>query len=91
MRKPILIYVKKLPFNYSGLSIYPLIIIQQDKKSIKLLRHEYIHYQQAKRDGFLIFWIRYILLNILIGYSLNPYELEAKGQIKAQIKTKLIK
>jgi hypothetical protein len=89
MKKPILIYVKYLPLNFSGLSIYPFIIIEKNKKTFKLLKHEYIHFLQAKRMFFLLFWFRYFIQNIFIGYALNIYELEAKGQIKPQIKTKL--
>jgi hypothetical protein len=84
-----LIKVKKLPFNYSGLSIYPFIIVQKDKKTFKLLRHELIHHQQAKRSGAIIFWIRYAIHNLITGYNLNPFELEANKQVKPQIKTKL--
>ena len=84
-----LIKVKKLPFNFSGMSIYPFIIVQQDKITFKLLRHELIHHRQAQRTGPIIFWIRYAVHNLLIGYALNPYELEATKQIKPQIKTKL--
>lgn len=88
MRKPILFYVRYLPLGFSGLSIYPFIIIQKDKKSFKLLKHELIHFKQAQREFFLIFYIRYIINWIIIGYALNPYELEATSQIKPQIKTK---
>jgi hypothetical protein len=76
-----------LPF-YSGISIYPFILIQKDKKSFKLLKHEYIHYLQQQRNFFIFFWIRYILQNIIVGYNLNIYELEASGKIKAHYKIK---
>jgi hypothetical protein len=76
-----------LPF-YSGISIYPFILIQKDKKSFKLLKHEYIHFLQQQRNFFIFFWIRYILQNIIVGYNLNIYELEASGKIKAHYKIK---
>lgn len=85
--RPFIIYLKKLPF-YSGVSIFPFIFIQQDKKSFGLLKHEYIHFLQQKRNFFIIFWIRYILQNIIVGYNLNIYELEASGKIKAHHKIK---
>jgi hypothetical protein len=85
--KPFLIYCYKLPF-YSGISIYPFIFIQKDKKCFKLLKHEYIHFKQQQRNFFIFFWIRYILQNIIVGYNLNIYELEASGKIKAHYKIK---
>jgi hypothetical protein len=89
--KPILILVNHLPFNYSGISIYPFIIIQKDKLNFKLLKHEYIHYLQAKRQYVILFFVRYLIQNLLVGYSLNIYELEADGKVKPKIKTKLLK
>jgi hypothetical protein len=83
----IIIYVKKLPY-YSGISIYPFIFIEKKKKTFGLLKHEYIHFLQQKRTFFLIFWIRYLLQNLLVGYNLNVYELEASGKIKPHYKLK---
>ena len=88
MSKPVVILVNYLPFNISGLSCYPFIIIQKDRYTFGLLKHEYIHYLQAKRAGPVVFFIRYLLLLLLVGYKLNPFELEAAGKIKPH---KLIK
>ena len=85
--RPLIIYCNRLPL-YSGISIYPFILIQKDKKSFKLLKHEYIHFLQQQRNFFIFFWIRYILQNIIVGYNLNIYELEASGKIKAHYKIK---
>jgi hypothetical protein len=87
IKKPIVLYVKNLPY-YSGVSIYPFIIIQKNKKTISLLKHEYIHFLQQQRSIFFIFWIRYLLQNLIVGYNLNIYELEASGKIKAHYKLK---
>jgi hypothetical protein len=87
IKKPILIYLKKIPF-YSGISIYPFIFIQKDKKSFKLLKHEYFHFIQQKRTFFFVFWLRYLLQNLIVGYNLNIYELEASGKIKPHFKIK---
>ena len=89
IKKPFLIYVKFLPFNYSGISIYPFIFIQKNKKTYKLIKHEYIHFKQAKRNTAFLFFLRYLFNLLIVGYSLNPFELEANGSIKPQIKTKL--
>jgi hypothetical protein len=91
MKKPIIIFVNYLPFNYSGLSIYPFIIIEKNQYSYKLLKHEYIHFLQSKRYTPIIFFIRYIMQLILVGYKLNIYELEADGKIKCKNKNKLSK
>jgi hypothetical protein len=87
IKKPILIYLKRIPF-YSGISIYPFIFIQQDKRSFKLLKHEYFHFLQQKRTFFLVFWLRYLLQNLIVGYNLNIYELEASAKIKPHYKIK---
>ena len=87
IKKPILIYLKKIPF-YSGISIYPFIFIQKDKKSFKLLKHEYFHFIQQKRTFFFVFWRRYLLQNLIVGYNLNVFELEASGKIKPHFKIK---
>lgn len=79
--------VNYLPFNYSGLSIGIVIIIQKDKLSFGLLKHEYIHFLQWKRNP-LLFWIRYCLQQITVGYELNIYELEASNKIKSHKKIK---
>jgi hypothetical protein len=85
MKKPILIYLKKIPF-YSGISIYPFIFIQKNQKSFKLIRHEYYHFLQQKRTFFLLFWVRYLWQNLTVGYNLNIYELEASQKIKPHFK-----
>ena len=42
-----------------------------------LLKHELIHYQQAKREGWFLWNIRYYWHLWRVGYRNNPYEIEA--------------
>jgi len=85
--KPKIFYIKYIPF-FSGISIYPFIFIQSDKKSFGLIKHEYIHFLQQKRVLFFVFWIRYSLQILFVGYKLNVYELEASSKIKPHSKIK---
>ena len=43
-----IVIVKKLFGSYIGFTFYPFIFVVKGKSSVKLLRHEAIHYQQQK-------------------------------------------
>ena len=42
-----------------------------------LIKHELIHFYQAKREGWLLWNIRYYWYLATVGYRANPYEVEA--------------
>ena len=44
-----------------------------------LLRHEAEHLRQIKRDGRLVFAVRYLWWLARYGYRANPYEVEARA------------
>ena len=44
---------------------------------VDVLEHEYMHIQQMRRDGLLVYKIRMAFFNIFRGYNKNPYEIEA--------------
>ena len=42
-----------------------------------LVKHELIHFDQARRGGWLLWNIRYYWYLAAVGYRLNPYKIEA--------------
>lgn len=49
----------------------------KERVSEALIKHELIHYYQAKREGWLRWNIRYYYYLHKVGYCDNPYEVEA--------------
>jgi hypothetical protein len=45
----------------------------------KLLKHEQVHIEQYKREGFIRFLIMYVYYCCRFGYWNNPYEIEARN------------
>lgn len=43
-----------------------------------LIRHEEKHLEQIKKDGIIIFTIKYLWWTLKYGYKNNPYEIEAR-------------
>jgi hypothetical protein len=44
----------------------------------RLIRHEYAHLCQRRRDGWLKFWFFICLWYVWPGYENSPYEIEAR-------------
>jgi len=79
--------------RFRGVVLWPYVIMRPKKYStgqvaqsemmtrralVKLYRHELQHCYQIRRMGIIKFYIRYVWLNILMGYQNHPYELEAR-------------
>ena len=47
-------------------------------KNKKLIKHELIHLEQHKREGLILFGLKYIYYHLKLGYWKNPYEIEAR-------------
>jgi hypothetical protein len=45
---------------------------------VKLYRHELQHCYQIKKRGVVMFYLRYVLLNLIKGYHNHPDEIEAR-------------
>jgi len=77
-------FVKYLPFGFNGIAIPPLFILIRidESRSVDseriLISHEKIHFEQAKRMFYLLFYFRYIFQLIFIGYKTMPLEMEAR-------------
>lgn len=47
--------------------------------NVLLLRHERKHIEQMRRDGKLVYLIKYSYWLLRFGYRNNPYEIEARA------------
>ena len=56
-------------------AIYVLPSAMSDER---LIAHERIHEEQLRRDGVLLFFMRYTWWTLRHGYWMNPYEIEAR-------------
>lgn len=70
-------------WEFDGLATPWNTIYYRNKKVVgfRLRRHETKHIEQMKRDGKIVFLIKYNWYWLTLGYDKNPYEIEA---IKAE-------
>lgn len=80
MVNPKIYYVDKLPGKFRGMTIPPIgiFILKKYQNDKKILEHDLVHWKQYKKMGFFLFYIRYIVQYIFIGYDLMPMEMEAR-------------
>lgn len=78
-KSPKIIYTSFVIPPFSAMTIPPIGIFvrPEQKNNIKLLNHEKIHWQQYKRMGILLFYFRYLMQILIIGYDNAPMEIEA--------------
>ncbi len=53
-------------------------VLEGYQDNTRLLRHEMKHIEQIKRDGKVLFSVRYLWWFLRYGYYENPYEVEAR-------------
>lgn len=77
--KPLFITVPAFVLGgYDGITLYPFIFMTKTARTNKaIVKHELIHVDQIRREGWFKFYIKYIYFNIKFGYRNNPYEIEA--------------
>lgn len=90
--KPFIKYVKSLPFNASGMALFPFVLLSvKDLKwnpffTPSLINHEKIHIQQQLELGVIPFYILYVISfivnyirfgNTFQAYYNIPFEREA--------------
>jgi len=73
-------YVDKLPGKFRGMTLPPfgIFILKKHKGDSKILLHDYIHWCQYHKMGFLDFYLSYIIQYIFIGYDKMKMEQEAR-------------
>lgn len=77
---PLLVRLYMDFFKYDGLAtVWNTIYFRtKDHKSDRLLKHEQQHIKQMKREGKILYLIKYHYYWITKGYWNNPYEIEAR-------------
>lgn len=80
---PKIYHKDRLPFNYNAQTLPPFGIRVQteDKDNKLLLEHELVHWQQYRKTGAIIYYIKYALQKSIYGYDKMPMEIEARKQI----------
>lgn len=78
--KPKIIYVKKLipPFRAMTIPPFGIFIKEEFKGDEQILQHDLIHWKQYKRMGLFMYYFRYFMQLIIIGYDTMPMEMEAR-------------
>ncbi len=77
---PTITYKEKLPYNYNAITIPPfgIKIQNEDKNNQRLLDHELTHWQQYRKTGAILYYLRYGTEKLLFGYDKMPMEIEAR-------------
>jgi hypothetical protein len=79
-KEPKIFYVEKLIPPFRGMTIPPfgIFIKKQYKGDESILNHDKIHWKQYQRMGLFLYYFRYLIQLILIGYDTMPMEMEAR-------------
>ena len=66
--------------NYKGWTSFwdTIYVMPGYEKTEWLLRHESKHLEQIKREGRILFSLKYLWWSWRVGYKNNPYEIEAR-------------
>ena len=77
---PKVFYTKWILPPFRGMTIPPLgiFIHTRHKDNHKILEHDLIHWKQYKRMGLFLFYFRYFIQLLIIGYDTMPMEMEAR-------------
>ena len=78
--RPVIIPVRKLPFNYNSMCLPPfgILIQEEDMHNKRLIRHEMEHWHQYMQFGFILFYRVYFYQLLLYGYDKMPLEVNAR-------------
>lgn len=81
---PKIYYVKYLlpPFRAMTIPPFGIFIKLKYKGNEQILKHDLIHWKQYKRMGLIMYYLRYFIQLIIIGYDTMPMELEARQNEK---------
>lgn len=65
----------------AGFVFYPWVMFKRRPNDVsdRLFRHELEHAYQVQREGWLKFYLTYLLYLVRYGYRNNPYEVEARA------------
>lgn len=79
-KQPKIYYVKWLLKPFRGMTIPPfgIFIKKEFKGNDQILKHDLIHWKQYQRMGFFMYYFRYFVQLLIIGYDTMPMEMEAR-------------
>ena len=77
---PKVYYTKYVLYPFRGMTIPPfgIFIKPEYRDDNSVLEHDMIHWQQYKRMGLIMYYLRYFLQLVIIGYDTMPMEMEAR-------------
>ena len=83
-KDPKIYYVKYLlpPFRAMTIPPFGIFIKSKYKGNEQILKHDLIHWKQYRRMGLIMYYLRYFIQLIIIGYDTMPMELEARQNEK---------
>jgi hypothetical protein len=86
--EPKVIYKKWILPPFRGMTIPPfgIFIHTSHKDNPKILEHDLIHWKQYARMGLFLFYFRYFIQLLIIGYDTMPMEMEARQNESEQDK-----
>lgn len=79
-QEPKIKYVKRLlgPFRAMTIPPFGIFIKQEFEGDEQILAHDKIHWAQYQRMGLFLYYFRYFMQLLLIGYDTMPMEMEAR-------------
>lgn len=79
-KKPKIYYVKWVipPFRAMTIPPFGIFIKAEFKDDKQIINHDLIHWKQYRRMGLFMFYFRYFIQLIIIGYDTMPMEMEAR-------------
>jgi len=77
-------FMEGFPAKFHALPFIGLMTFTGPKEKVSetLVKHELIHYYQAKREGWLMWNVHYYLELWTVGYRANSYEIEAYARMR---------
>ncbi|NDD83697.1 SET domain-containing protein-lysine N-methyltransferase [bacterium] len=79
INRPKIVYVdNRKNINASTIPPFGIYINKEQVDNELLLKHELVHWEQYKRTGAILFYIRYLAEKMIYGYDKMPLEIEAR-------------
>ncbi|SED21380.1 hypothetical protein SAMN04489761_4645 [Tenacibaculum sp. MAR_2009_124] len=88
MKQPKIHYTKYIIAPFRGMTSPPFgIFIRKDLQgNQQILEHDLIHWKQYQRMGLIMFYFRYFIQLLIIGYDTMPMEMEARQNESENVK-----
>lgn len=81
VNKPkIYIVDNKKSYNAQVVPPFGIYINKSQSDNNLLLQHEMVHWKQYRRTGAILFYLRYLVENVIYGYDNMPMEIEARKE-----------